>query len=139
MKKLLLISFTLLFSTELEVDGNLKVTGEIDAQNNAIKNVGIPTTMTDAINGNVLQSALRDDSNYEYKMYMIKIPVSDHDYTSVSYHSYGEMSENTWNVNFHDEFLSLVTNGWILSNTTSFTEYSGKAKALYIFKRLIEE
>ena len=61
---IILISFT--FATELEVDGNLRVTGNIDAQNQRIKNVGIPHDLTDAINGNVLQDALRDDGVYEY-------------------------------------------------------------------------
>ena len=56
-----------LFAGELEVEGDLKVSGNIDVQNNPIKNVGIPQELTDAINGNVLQDALRDDGNYEYK------------------------------------------------------------------------
>ena len=70
--KYLLIFTTLLFAAELEVEGNLKVTGNIDASGQPINNVGVPLSMTDAINGNVLQSALRDDGNYEYKMYMNK-------------------------------------------------------------------
>ena len=51
MKLLLtMISFSLILSQQLQVDGNLKVTGEIDAQGQAIKNVGIPTLTTDAAN-----------------------------------------------------------------------------------------
>ena len=65
--RILLIFLTLTFATELEVDGNLKVTGNVDVQNNPIKNVGIPTDMNDAINAEVLQSALRDDGVFEYK------------------------------------------------------------------------
>ena len=51
MKLLLtIISFSLLLSQQLQVDGNLKVTGEIDAQGQAIKNVGVPQSATDAVN-----------------------------------------------------------------------------------------
>lgn len=39
-----------LFAQELAVDGNLKVTGQIDAQGQTIKNVGNPTLTTDAAN-----------------------------------------------------------------------------------------
>ena len=72
MKKFLIILISFTFATELEVDGNLKVTGNIDAQNQRIKNVGIPQDLTDAINGNVLQDALRDDGTYEYKVRFVR-------------------------------------------------------------------
>ena len=68
MIRILLLTLSLLFTQELEVQGDLKVSGSIDAQNNPIKNVGIPQELTDAINGNVLQDALRDDGMYEYKI-----------------------------------------------------------------------
>ena len=70
------IALALVFAGELEVDGDLKVSGSIDAQNNPIQNVGIPQELTDAINGNVLQDALRDDGNYEYKIMKVAIPHS---------------------------------------------------------------
>ena len=38
------------FAQELEVEGSLKVIGEIDAQGNAITNVGNPTQDNDAVN-----------------------------------------------------------------------------------------
>ena len=68
------ITLAFVFAGELEVDGNLKVSGSIDAQNNPIQNVGIPQELTDAINGNVLQDALRDDGSYEYKIMKVAIP-----------------------------------------------------------------
>ena len=72
MKKLLLpFLLSFIIAGELEVDGNLKVIGNIDAQNNPIKNVGTPTDMSDAINGNVLQDALRNDTSFEYKIIAI--------------------------------------------------------------------
>ena len=65
---MILLIFSILMAGELEVDGNLKVTGTVDAQGNPITNVGAALSMTDAINGNVLQSVLRDDTEYEYKI-----------------------------------------------------------------------
>ena len=52
MKKLIILCLALpvLFAQELEVEGNLKVTGEIDAQGNPITNVGNPTQDADAVN-----------------------------------------------------------------------------------------
>jgi len=51
MNKFILLQITsLIFSQQLQVDGNLKVTKEIDAQGKAIKNVGTPTLTTDAAN-----------------------------------------------------------------------------------------
>ena len=47
---LMVLSLSLMFSQQLQVDGNLKVTGEIDAQGQAIKNVGVPQSATDAVN-----------------------------------------------------------------------------------------
>ena len=40
--KILILCLTLMIATELEVDGNLKVTGSVDASGNPIKNVGAP-------------------------------------------------------------------------------------------------
>ena len=69
MKKILFIFASFLLAGEMEVDGDLKVTGTVDVNGNPITNVGAALSMTDAINGNVLQNALRDDGVYEYKMY----------------------------------------------------------------------
>ena len=75
MKKIiLLLSITCLFANQMQVDGSLKVTGQIDASNYQIKNVGPPTDMFDAVNAQVLQDALRSDTNYEYKIYYLAGP-----------------------------------------------------------------
>ena len=56
MRKLFLFSITLLCATELEVDGNLKVTGNIDAQGNPIMNVGEPVVLSDVATANYVNS-----------------------------------------------------------------------------------
>jgi len=69
---ILLIS-SICLAQEMEVDGDLKVTGTVDASGNPITNVGAALSMTDAINGNVLQSALRDDGTYEFMFILGRI------------------------------------------------------------------
>ena len=70
MKLLLtIISFSLLLSQQLQVDGNLKVTGEIDAQGQAIKNVGVPQSATDAVNLATAQglAGMKPERIYKYE------------------------------------------------------------------------
>ena len=58
MKKIITMLTTIIgfaFTQEFEVDGNLKVIGNIDASNQRITNVGSPTTMQDAVNSEFLQ------------------------------------------------------------------------------------
>ena len=56
MKKLLILCLAFTFAIELEVEGNLKVTGSVDASGNPITNVGEPVLTTDVATANyVLQ------------------------------------------------------------------------------------
>ena len=145
MKFLLLIS-CLLFSAEMEVDGNLKVTGTVDASGNAITNVGAALSMTDAINGNVLQSALRDDGVYEYKVYLTRMD-DDSNINVIGYYEYQngvnpQNNGNEWNNNFHNILISLLTDGWRIDNvipTYTSAAINREQKNLYIFKRPISE
>ena len=70
MKKLALALTALAFlqAQELEVEGNLKVTGEIDAQGNAITNVGNPTQDNDAVNLSTVRdmSGMKPERIYSY-------------------------------------------------------------------------
>ena len=50
MKKIILFSITILISQELEVEGDIKVIGEIDASGNKISNIGNPVEAIDAVN-----------------------------------------------------------------------------------------
>ena len=151
MKKIFtILILSSLFAGELEVEGDLKVSGNIDAQNNPIKNVGIPQELTDAINGNVLQDALRDDTQYEYRMYLTRMHYTVHE-KRISYFEYQQgipldASSAGWGDNFHDEFFSLSADGWKIDQIIDYT-YSGGStgsdaqyiKQLIIFKRPLEE
>jgi hypothetical protein len=58
MKYLLTLLLTISFTQELQVEGNLKVTGSIDAQGNPITNVGNPIQSDDAVNMGFLQTEM---------------------------------------------------------------------------------
>ena len=147
--RILLLFLTFTFAGELDVEGDLKVSGNIDAQNNPIKNVGMPQELTDAINGNVLQDALRDDGPFEYKIYMVSGDASA--YTHLYWYEYIEdtnAESDLPNPYFHNELFQLLNNGWRIDQSIEFT-YSGgyggtsggigSPKQLIIFKRPLEE
>lgn len=125
----------------------MKVTGNIDAQNNPIKNVGIPQELTDAINGNVLQDAFRDDGPFEYKMFIVDINQSHYDggYVDLNYHEYieGQTSSgyNSWNTQFQNILFPLLNEGWKIDQTIpmSVAATTSHYKTIWILKRLIEE
>ena len=144
----LFLILTFAFTTELEVDGNLKVNGNIDANNNPITNVGSPLTMSDAINGNVLQDALRDDGVYEYKMYLTRIGVVFNEKDILWDELIGGSSSSTesWNNWFHTELATILNEGWEIDNTIDLTTNCGggnldysQNKKLWIFKKSIED
>ena len=102
--------------------------------------------MTDAINGNVLLDALRDDTTYEYKVFLTRLHQNGH-INEIEYYEYqngvNAGNENgEWNNNFHNVLIPLLTDGWKIdkviqsSNPTGMFEYY---KNLYIFKRPISE
>ena len=147
MKHLLsILLISTLFAGELEVEGDLKVSGNIDAQNNPIKNVGVLQEMTDAVNGNVLQNVLRDDGVYEYKVFLTSLQQFQN-VNDIRYYEYqngvnagNESSE--WSFNFHNVLISLLTDGWkieevIVSSNPSNDNYF--FKNLYILKRPISD
>ena len=156
MKLLLtIISFSLLLSQQLQVDGNLKVTGEIDAQGQAIKNVGVPQALTDAINGNVLQEALRDDGPFEYLSYKVYVHPEASNNT-FKWILLGDGSNISWEHDFVSELNTRALQGFEIYNIMNlpyFTantiisngNYNGAsatndlAFALVILKRPLEQ
>ena len=131
MKKILLLSLTLIFAAELEVDGDLKVTGNVDVQNNPIKNVGIPQELTDAINGNALQDVLRDDGLYEYDYIRVKFNYGMYTNTGSTFStSYMELGQESWTSDFVSKLNQLMLDGWIVSHRFGFG--SGNSTETYV-------
>tara|TARA_Y100000590_G_C15376526_1_gene884669 strand:+ start:139 stop:543 length:405 start_codon:yes stop_codon:yes gene_type:complete len=133
--RILLLFLTLAFTQELEVEGDLKVTGNIDAQNQAIKNVGVPQELTDAINGNVLQDALRDDGPFEFVIIKLHLqnPNSFH-YITKWYEVDGPLGEHD---NFVDKLAELSSEGYVVDRVIGGHTYA--EHTLWVFKRAIEE
>ena len=139
MKRILILSISFLFSAQLEVDGNLKVNGSVDAQNNPITNVGIPQSMSDAINGNVLQDALRDDGMYEYKIILIRISDSANA-SDMHGHEYGLDAVDSWNSSYSNNLISLLESNWLFHKEIALGKVGIYMKFILILKRpIIEE
>ena len=142
-RNIVFIICSFLFSGELEVDGNLKVTGNIDASGQPINNVGVPLSMTDAINGNVLQSALRDDGVYEYKVIVTKI---DTDWLGTSNNgngfqvSYKFIGGIHWDQNFEGYLTQLSNDGWKIHQILPYQIFTNGSFYWnqYIFRKSIE-
>ena len=146
MIRILLLTLSLLFTQELEVQGDLKVSGNIDAQNNPVKNVGTPQSLTDAINGNILQDALRDDGPFEYKMYMIRLNILSENANDMYYYEYiyGANANDSggWETDFHNVLFPLLIDGWKIDQNVNLSaggHFSPQSKQLIILKRPIEE
>ena len=133
----------MLFAGEMEVDGNLKVIGQIDASNQRVKNVGPPTDMMDAINAQTLQDALRDDTQYEYTFFMMYLSLSSNGPSGSLYRSgflrldYDNFTTGTdlrSMAEFSSEITMLMNDGWKLSSINGDGQSSW-----WIFKRALDE
>ena len=141
MKKLFILIFSIVIAGELEVDGDLKVNGTVDAQGNPITNVGAPQTLTDAVNAGILASALSDDGDYEYKLVATRLTnemLQNFGSFTLSYKNYGETS---WSSNFESYLNTLEDSGWNIYKTLPYTYDSSYQMSYnyYIFRRTIEE
>ena len=138
---ILVLMLTASFSQELEVEGNLKVQGEIDASNQRVTNVGIPTELSDAVNTEFLQDALRDDGDYEYKLvatrFTAQLLQSNGSFT-LSYKNYGDAS---WSSDFESYINTLSNSEWVIYKILPYIYdiTNQMSYNYYIFRRPIEE
>ena len=95
---LTILLITGVFAQELEVEGSLKVIGEIDAQGNAITNVGNPTQDNDAVNLSTVRnmSGMKPDRIYTH--------ISNNDYLITHSQHYGFI----WNFNKQSQSSNLI-------------------------------
>lgn len=104
---------TFVFAQELEVEGDLKVSGTIDVQGNPITNVGDPLLSTDAVNAEYLSSVLTDDGTWEYLNYRVKIPLVD---TQYSLWQELDGDTNEWDYNWSGKLGQLSDENWKIYN-----------------------
>ena len=140
--RILLLFLTFTFAGELEVEGDLKISGNIDAQNNPIKNVGVPQELTDAINGNVLQDALRQNDNYEYTFLLVQVSMGSDPNPHIGASGFLRSEQISGGSILNeisalgDELTSLFNDGWKLDSINSG---GGDAVTWWIFKRPLED
>ena len=141
--KYLLLFTTLIFAGELEVDGNLKVTGTVDANGNPITNVGAPLLSTDAVNAGTLASSLGIGIIYEYISYKVKIDASNSD----GYNWWVLMNHvdpGSWSINFMNELNAKSLDGYEIHSITNLPlnhpyNQDDYTYLLFILKRPISE
>ena len=142
MKIIMFILLSFCLAGEMEVDGNLKVTGTVDANGNPITNVGAPLLSTDAVNAGTLASVLSDDGVYEYRYIRMKFNNGLYTGTGSTFStSYMELGQESWTSDFVIKLNQLMLDGWIVSHrfdhpTPSSTE---TLIVIYELRRLIEE
>ena len=135
MKKLLILCLTFTFATELEVDGRLKVTGDIDASGNPVKNIGLPTTLNDAINVNALQDALRETGPFQYKTFIVVW--DDLNHTSQS--RYKEMGSSQFTDDWESYMNSLGSDGWKIIQIIPFYTATNNVQAVVVISKETDE
>jgi hypothetical protein len=108
--------------------------------------VGVPQSLTDAINGNVLQDALRDDATYEYMfLYLWFKHTGTSSSTAERYISYAipldyEGQSVPWSDGGISQLNSLIIQGWNIDRILSGdTNESNDSFYIYQLKRPIEE
>ena len=119
------------------MNGNLRVTGNIDANDQRVMNIGSPEDMRDAVNTEFLQESLRDDPGpFEFKFVYISIVTENHNTSSATsvlgYFTLDEQSGviNSLSYGGTSYINQLSSDGWILVTVT--------ANSIMVFKRPID-
>jgi len=133
------------FAQEFDIDGDLKVSGKIDAQNQPVKNIGAPVDLDDAVSARVLQETLRDDYTgpYEYKLVQVGTAIQNNNSASQSTVSaYWILDETTGTANWSTSYTNVLFNATAYLNQLSnegwewFTIVSGN---IVIFRKPIAD
>ena len=111
----ILLQVVIVFAQQTEIDGKLKVKGEIDVSGNRISNIGTPQSLTDAINGLALNSALADDRVYEYAWYVVEMKRSGNTGMYSSEYFIPNVTTGSYGLTNFMEFLnSKMDEGWLV-------------------------
>ena len=137
---LYILSFSVMLTGELEVDGNLKVQGTIDAQNNTVTNVGAPLTMSDAVNAGILQSALSNDGPFEFKFIHVLFYNGDEHSSPLLVQYKLEDTGGSWISNFDSYWGEVSAEGWLINDRIDLN-HSDNYGVYYVYelKRKIQE
>jgi hypothetical protein len=132
--------FNIAFAQQTEIDGKLKVKGEVDVSGNRISNLGAPTATTDAVNTEFLQSALSDIGPYEFKTVLLTFGSQMVGGTQPENRFYLELeSWTSWKTDNFDTYISdLSSAGWELFHINSpHKDGSSNMIAIYTFRKKV--
>lgn len=123
MKNILILSTIIgfAFSQEFEVDGNLSVTGNIDANDQRITNIGSPTNMQDAVNTQFLQEALSNEGPFEFEYYNVRFEGMDNPNSDFNIRYRPLDTGNTWTYDWVSFINQKSADGWEINATLPFT------------------
>ena len=80
-------------------------------QNQIIKNVGEPQSLTDAINGNVLQNALRNNGPFEIEYYQVVFSYASQ-LDGIFSINYRGLNQATWATDWQGFINQKSLDGW---------------------------
>ena len=130
--------FNIAFAQQTEIDGKLKVKGEVDVSGNRITNIGGAITAGDAINAQNLQDALWDEGPFQTTLYNV--------YCSGLWGSsrfackYKKIGDSDWSENWETELNTLSLNNWIIYKVINFGPGDqNESRAIFVMKKKIEE
>ena len=139
--RFIVLLFSMVLTQLLEVEGDLKVTGNIDASNQRIKNVAPPTMTTDAVNAEYLNSVMTDDSVYEFTYYSVLFmnAFDGGGGNSPFFTYYKSLGDMTFSSNWEDYIDQLIQEGWKVSNIMPGNNNSYDVKVVYELRRKLED
>ena len=135
--------FNIAFAQQTEIDGKLKVKGEVDVSGNRITNIGDAITAGDAINTQNLQDALWDEGPYETKTYLVDCAQGNR-YNGLTYDGYefGCMYKNYGDKNFTDNWDAaldaLSQANWKIYHVVVINTNSDNWRTLWVMRKKIE-
>ena len=127
--------FNIAFAQQTEIDGKLKVKGEVDVSGNRITNIGDAITAGDAINTQNLQDALWDEGPYETKLYVVYCDENGMRFGGQEFIcKYKKHGASDWSTNWEDELNTLTQANWGIVMIVR-TQY---AENLWVMRKKIE-
>ena len=137
----LILLLNIASTQQTEIDGKLKVKGEIDASNNRITNVAPPTTTGDAVNVDYLASSLSDEGPWEYKIitvwYMGMYHTEGYGSSKKTYYKEFDLNTEDYDgTNWHSYLNILASDGWVIDQVHGGERSSANGYPfLFILKR----
>ena len=110
--RILLLSLTFVFAAELEVEGDLKVTGSVDANGNPITNVGEPVVSSDVATANYVLERTAGKG----RIIVLKCPWAVHNGGSstpaISSCTPPDCPDGWLSLTTYNEVVSVASDGW---------------------------